>query len=296
MIDIDHDKVPAALLPPSPPPPNFQTPPHRKIMICVPCMDAKPLYATTLSCTEASNEAGQLGWSTCIVARHGDSLLVRARDVLVSTFYYSDCTDMLFVDSDISWPQGTFVKIMSHPVDFIGGIYRGRGEPPLYVCHPLEYEGRPSINITYPSGIAEVRGVGTGFLRLTKAAVQRIIDYLPDDHWYTDEKTAPGLKIHHMFDVIFDAKLSPGVRLRSEDYVFCDLYRRAGGRVYADTELTLFHSGMSTYEGHFGNWLRAGGAQMGPVVPSDGPLPPPPSPGGTMLDVAKATLAACEAA
>jgi hypothetical protein len=200
--------------------------------------------------------AAKLGWAVEQEVRGGDSILVRARDVLVSRFWESGLTDMLFVDSDISFEPETFIKIMSHPVELVGGAYRGRGDRDDYAVSPLP-EG---INIHYPSGIAEVRGIATGFLRITRAAVERLIKWMPEDHWYSDEGTAPGLKIRHFFDFTFDPKEPPGMRLRGEDYVFCDRFRAAGGKVWADCEVKLHHEGRQIWTGHFGDFLRRGGA------------------------------------
>lgn len=256
---------------------------QRKILICTPAHDGKICTGTAISLMEAHVEAARHGWSVAVSFRNGDSLLNRGRDVLLSTFWYSDCTDMLFVDSDISWPIGAFAKIMSHPVDFVGGIYRSRGDPPLYVCNPLP----GGMQVYYPSGLAEVKGVGTGFLRLTRAAVKRLLDYTPEDHWYVDKETAPGMKVHHLFDVTFDPRKDPGMRLESEDYVFCNRYRDAGGKVYADTELTLFHTGIATFEGHFGNHLRngGGGAKVMPQTPVEAGAHPVQA---SVLDLARA--------
>ncbi len=237
--------------------------PRRKVLICIPCHSGRPDYATVVSCMNASDEAGHLGWETVLMLRSGDSILTRARDVLVSAFWDSDCTDMLFVDSDISWDPGVFTKIMGHerdkhgdPIEMIGGVYRGRGDPAHYVCVPLE---SGNLDVDYPAGIAQVRGVGTGFLRITRAGVKRLIDALPENYWYVDDFTAKGMKIWHLFDFTFDPKHDPGMRLRSEDYVLCDRFQAAGGKLWVDVELTLYHAGINTWKGHFGDYLRAGG-------------------------------------
>ncbi len=250
-------------LPPRQIPAELLALPPRNVLICIPCHSGKPDYATVVSCMNASDEAAALGWRTVMMLRSGDSVLVRARDVLVSAFWESDCTDMLFVDSDISWDPGVFTKLMAHerdkygnPIEMIGGAYCGRGDPPRYVCVPLQ---NGNLDVDYPAGIAEVRGLGTGFLRITRAGVKRLIDALPEDHWYQDDMTAKGIKIFHLFDFTFDSTQDPGMRLRSEDYVLCDRFRAAGGKVWCDVELMLHHAGMQTWHGHFGDFLRSGG-------------------------------------
>lgn len=235
---------------------------HRKIMIAIPCYSGKLDANTVVFCAGASMEASKLGWETVLTTRSGDSILPRCRDVMLSQFYYSDCTDMLFLDSDISGEPGAFVRLMNHPVEMVGGIYCGRGDPPAYTCCGI----RPGeINVDYPAGLGEVRGLGTGFLRITRAAVERLIRHLPENHWYHDDFTAKGLRIHHFFNFTFDFTQDPGMRLRSEDYAFCDLFREAGGKVYGDVEVRLHHAGMHSWTGHFGEFLRNGGGKDRPA-------------------------------
>jgi hypothetical protein len=277
----------------------------RKIMIAIPAFTGKIDQATIISCQEAQDAAIRLGWEVVLVVRSGDSILPRARDVLFTMFWDSDCSDMLFVDADIAWDPGVFTKIMSHevdkhgrPIEMIGGVYCGRGNPPNYVCIPLNAPGGgTSLDVDYQKdpgplgaghGIAEVKGLGTGFLRITRTAAKRLIESLPPDHWYKDDFTAKGMKVWHLFDFTFDARQDPGMRLRGEDYVFCDRFRAAGGRLWADVELTLHHAGGERYTGHFGNFLRAGGGGMKPPGQGGGnagPVgPPPPAAGMSLAD------------
>lgn len=258
----------------------------RKVVVCIPS-HAPGINATTMSALgDASIEARAVGCEIALNIRTGDSILCRARDVLVSEFYARPHLDeMVFVDSDIAWDPGTFAKLLSYhtapdgsPIEIIGGVYRGRGDPPNYVCVPLE----GGLNVTYykdtktgaPTGaIAEVRGLGTGFLRITRAAVERLVKSLPENHWYEDKMTAPDLKIWHLFDFTWDFSLDPGMRLRSEDYVFCDRFRAAGGRIWAAIDLTIHHSGGTTYSGNFDQFLKGGGGQVKPSETLSGKAP-----------------------
>lgn len=237
---------------------------QRKILIAIPCHSGSPSYETTVACANASREAAAQGWETVLMLRATDSMLVRARDVLVSSFWFSDCTDMLFVDSDIAWDPGVFTKIMSHvadkdgnPVELVGGAYTGRGDPPNYILRTHQR----SIEVQYPSGLAEISGIGTGFMRITRSAVARFIAANPNA-WYTDH-TAPKLeKIYHFFDFVFR---EADHLLYSEDYMFCERFRELGGQVFVDVDLTLHHSGHKSWTGNFGKFLRAGGNKDNPV-------------------------------
>jgi hypothetical protein len=261
----------------------------RKILIAIPCHSGSPSYETTVSCANASREAAAQGWETVLMLRATDSMLVRARDVLVSSFWFSDCSDMLFVDSDIAWDPGVFTKIMSHvadkdgkPVELVGGAYTGRGDPPNYILRTNER----SIEVQYPSGLAEISGIGTGFMRITRAAVRRLIEANPNA-WYTDH-TAPALpKIYHFFDFVFREE---DHLLYSEDYMFCERFRGLGGKVFVDVDLTLHHSGHKSWTGNFGAFLRAGGNADNPITTAPSAPAAAPVGGLTLVDAVKSMV------
>lgn len=253
---------------------------ERKILICIPAGSGEPDNSTQVACADAAREAHALGWKTVQMVRATDSMLVRARDVLFSAFYASDCSDVLFVDDDVAWNPGTFTKIMSHafdkdghPVELVAGVYPGRGDPLDYVVRPLQISRRPGevqggiertgvyLDVQYPSGLAEVEGAATGFMRLTRAGAQRMVEAHADD-WYEDP-TAKGLRIYHLFDFVFRRERR---QLFSEDYIFCERFRAAGGRVFVDVDLTLHHTGKKTWTGNFGEFLRAGGSKDNPIA------------------------------
>jgi hypothetical protein len=234
--------------------------PKRKILIAMPSGNGTPGVETQMSVTNAKIEAEQRGWETVLAQRFHDSILIRARDVLVSMFYYSDCSEMLFWDDDISCGPGVFVKIMEHDVEMVGGIYPSRGgDPPDWVFRPPT-DG--TLSVSYPSGLMKVPGIATGFMRITRAGIERLLKATPPGHWYTDERYCPGLKVWHLFDFVFDPTQPPELRLRGEDYTFCERFIAAGGTVYADVDLTLGHSGRKTYSGKFGDFLRSGSGQF----------------------------------
>jgi hypothetical protein len=223
---------------------------RRKIFIGVPSYDGRPACLTSIM--NAGIEAQRNDWEVVVYIRAGDSILPRARDVLVTAFVNSDCSDMLMVDADISWEIGAFTRIMSHQAHFVGGVYRTRN-PGLdeYVCLPFKED-----IVVGEDGLAEMQAVGCGFLRLTRIAVVSMISAQNYDNWYVDRGAPEFHKIYHLFDFTFDLSKAPEERLRSEDYVFCDRYRATGGVVYADTGLTLHHHAGIVNSGCFGEHLR----------------------------------------
>jgi hypothetical protein len=86
-----------------------------------------PATLTVISLTHAAGEAAQYNFKLQVQFRVGNSMVHKARNMLLSEFLATDCTDLFFVDSDISRGLGTFGRMVAHPVDFVCGCYRRSG-------------------------------------------------------------------------------------------------------------------------------------------------------------------------
>lgn len=194
-------------------------------------------------------ECGERGWEAAIMYRSHDSMITRARDVLFSMFLETDCTDLFFIDDDIGCRPGSFARLMEHPVDVVGGAYRGRKDPEEYAIRPL-----PSgiMQFDPETKLMEVEAVATGFLRITRAAAEQVAAADPDA-WYTDSTAPAGLKIRSVFDNYLDREKH---QKWSEDYFFCRRYRETGGKVWVDPVLELDHTGTKTFTGCLFDYLK----------------------------------------
>lgn len=239
-----HRKKPAPA-----PVPAQATDQQRRILFAIPSYSGKIHLTTQTAIANASVEAAAKGWATDMTTRTLDSIISRARNVLASIFWQSNATDLLFVDADVAWNPGDFTRLMSHNEDLVGGVYPTRGNvngEPQFVIKPLD--GQLLID---GRGLAKVDGVATGFLRITRKCMQRMVE-VHNDRWFHDQ-TAPGIKIYSLFDFQFDPI---GRQMFSEDYVFCRRWRETGGTAWADCELMMHHTGEQTFSGRFGDYLR----------------------------------------
>lgn len=237
--------------------PLAAAPGQRYPMIGIPLYSGKIDVPLFHSLAAASSECMARGWQPpYVMFRTLDSVITRARNVTVAHFLTrTPCTDLVFVDGDIAWDPGSFARLLDHPVDLVAGVYPARGEPERYIVRPLENE----LVVDQATGLMEVAGVGTGFMRMTRACAQRMTD-VNADRWYLDDATAPGLKIHALFDFELvpngpDA-LADGSTYFSEDYTFCRRWRALGEKVWIDPQLTLHHTGEKTFSGKFISFLN----------------------------------------
>lgn len=176
----------------------------------------------------------------------GNALIADSRSITATQFYEdSDCDQLIFIDSDVAWEAGALLKLIDAPKDMVAGIYPRRKDPIEYAVHYLDKE---ELWADPETGLLEVKAVPTGFLKLSRECIGKMIEAYPEKHLYTadDDKS-----FYPIFDHIFEDGYKWG-----EDYSFCIRWRKIGGQVWIDPEIKMGHIGHKMFEGHLGNWLR----------------------------------------
>lgn len=165
----------------------------------------------------------------------GDSLVCRARNTLTAEFLRSDCTDLLFIDSDLIFSPQHVARIVSHDVDLVAGFYPKKQDGALnWVCNAIP--GKTPNEV----GLQEVRYMGTGFMRIRRPVFEKMGTlqlgraYRPDHARELTERDFWRVGVH-------------GDRYLSEDWYFCQNWHDCGGKVYGDTRIVLKHIGEAIY-------------------------------------------------
>jgi hypothetical protein len=197
------------------------------------------------------------GWLLTVQFRQGDADLSRSRNATVQEFLATTCTDMICIDSDISWKPGALEQLLMHPVELVAGVYRQRVDPEWYPVGYLEDPEGVGLNAVDPrngrraeNGLIEVTGVPAGFLRIARSCAVRMSGYYAS-HGFPDSTVSTGTNVG-----LFDFETTNGGRW-SEDLTFCRRWREIGGRIWVDPNIPLTHHGYKDYPGHFGNWLKS---------------------------------------
>jgi hypothetical protein len=96
------------------------------------------------------------------------------------------------------------------------------------------------------TGLLEVEGLGTGFLKISRRAIDAIWDASP-----MYEEKDQGKRRRWIFDVIVE-----NGDIISEDILLCRKLKALGYTTWLDTGITCNHVGFKKYTGNFDNWLR----------------------------------------
>ena len=205
-----------------------------------------------------------------------ESLITRARNYLVDEFLRSDHTHLLFIDSDIHYNPQDVLACMALDKDVIGGPYpkksinwgnvaqAARSHPNM---EPKELEqlvgeyvfnvvkGTKQFTVTDP---LEVMEIGTGFMMVKREVFEKMekeypmIRYKPD---HVGQANFDGSRyIHAYFDTVIDTKESivggGSDRYLSEDYMFCQMWRKMGGKIYLCPWMKTQHIGTYAFTGN----------------------------------------------
>lgn len=163
----------------------------------------------------------------------GDALIQRARNEMVQMALGAEggkgVDDLVFIDADIAWRPADFYRLLSHPVDIVGGCYRRTEDAQTLVFYPRK-GAKPD-----DTGLLPVEGIGCGFLRMTRAALTRL--------W---AKSKPYRNGRVQTRSVFEVTIERG-ELVSEDVSMCHKWTAMRQVVYADTRIALEHVGEKVY-------------------------------------------------
>lgn len=215
----------------------------RKAMLGLLSYGAKPELACLHSILTTMPVAMLAGWHVSFSCRYGDSILPRARCSLLGEFVRSSHERLVMVDDDVSWKAEDFLRLINHDADLVGGVYPKKSDD---VAYPALLKEGATIQ---PNGLIEVEGLPGGFMSLSKAGAERLVEAY-SDRVYWD--VASEIDCWALWDFGFKPEGWHG-----EDYRFCDRWKAIGGKVWADTEIKLGHTGKKTWAGDFGGWLRS---------------------------------------
>lgn len=170
----------------------------------------------------------------------GEALVQHARNMLVGIAIESKVDNVLFVDSDQSWQPQEAVALLRHPVDVVGAPVRRKSDS------VEEYNVRVAgseIRIDEATGLWQVSAIGTGFLSVSRKALQAVWD-----------RSKPYRKGDQNTRMVFDVPVIDG-ELWGEDTIFCQKLTDAGFPIHVDPSFVVAHHGAKKYTGSFLNYI-----------------------------------------
>ena len=229
----------------------------QQLKVAIPSYSGRITADTMTTVLNSSHETMAVGFDDWAVQCYcGDARIAHVRNWIVADFYASGFSHLLMLDDDVSAEAGTVAKMLRHRVDFIAGVYRARKDPEEYAIRWLGEEGNWYMAEDPATGLLEVASVPAGFLLITRACVERMMQAYPQGAFRNKKCPVP---IHRLFDE--DPSVLGLEGDWGEDFMFCQRWRRIGGKVLVDPSPALTHLGDKAFKGSLAGWLKSGADQ-----------------------------------
>ena len=216
------------------------------------------------------NKMRQVGVPVYWAQIMNESLITRARNELARLFLEKGFDYLMFIDADISFDGQAVATLMAADKDICVGIYPKKevdwkkvGEAAKLGKENLaDYGGAFVFNMvgdraeTNEDGCIEVRHGGTGFMLIKRKVFEDLMPHVPTYRTssYKDPVTNEYVKpLTHEF---FATSIDHTGALLSEDYHFCEIWRKIGGKIYANPFIKLEHVGTYVFGGDI---VKSGG-------------------------------------
>lgn len=198
-----------------------------------------PDASYTFSIAQTRQALHDVGFNTRYMLLEGNCHVDDARNVIVQHFLDSECTDLVFIDADVSWRPEQVVELLEYDADIVGGVY-----PYRRADKQMDVPVRMIPGKTPVDGLLEVEGLPTGFMRIRRHVLEQAASQVPS--YQHNGATVP---------IVFERAMIDGVRWGG-DLSFCNRWRQSGGKVYAVYDMDLGHAAKVIYTGSLGSQLR----------------------------------------
>lgn len=218
------------------------------------------------------NKMQAMGVQVYFVQMGNESLITRARNELTRIFMEQGFDYLMFIDADISFDGNAVAQLMAADRDIVCGIYPKKEVDWNAVekaakegkTNLKDYSGAFVLNFAHElgkelhtdgDGCVEVRHGGTGFMLIKRTVFEQLADKVPSYRPSTI-KDADGNYLKPETKEFFATSIDDSGCLLSEDYHFCELWRKNGGKIYVNPFIKLEHVGTYIYGGDI---IKAGG-------------------------------------
>lgn len=213
-------------------------------MIGTPCYDGRLDVWYTNSLINTVKKSADNGVEIIPMWVSFDALIQRARNDTIQLAIEAGVDDLVWIDSDIEWQPEWFYRLLQYPQDVVGGTYPKKSDKEEYVVRKLTNNG-----LDKQTGLYEVHGLGTGFVKMSRKAIQYLWDNSPP---YIDPKDDKERRM------VFNVALTnnPASGLMSEDIYAFETLMRGGFKIHLDPTICCNHIGPKKFTGNYQNWYN----------------------------------------
>lgn len=244
-------------------------------LIVTPSHDGKYFHNYLLSLLNFQHVAMNIGMPLQFYLMKGESLVTRARNNAVADFLANDeWTHLFWIDSDIGFDVNAAFRLLLSDYEVAAGVYPLKTESwpteglpqnmtedefndyfQKYTVNASKDNKKDEINITInKDGFITLSEAPTGFMVIKRCVFEKMMKRYPELQYISDSYGHENKGFHYRF---FDVMVHPeSKRYLSEDYGFCYLWEKMGGKIYVDACSNLSHQGSKLYTGDFAKSIK----------------------------------------
>lgn len=194
----------------------------------------------------------------------GDSYVWRARNLLAERFMLSDCTDLIFIDSDQGWSLESLMRLLKADKDVVGGAYPTKNNWEHYSV--VVYTDEKGIPETNEEGLIRAQKVPTGFMKIKRGVFEKLKKAYPENWYWEGGNSGAVRKMYNYFGHLTVDHVALG-----EDISFCKRWEMIGGELWVEPRCDISHTGSKTWSGNYHKYLcrQPGGSDDVKVAAND---------------------------
>lgn len=226
------------------------------------------------STADLASMAAQYGMDVRFFYLFNESLITRARNYLVDEFLRSDCTHLMFIDSDIGFDPNDVIALsviaeQGTDKDIVCGPYpkkciawekiKRAVDKGFADKDPMQLEKYVGDYVFNPKGETttipldepvEVLEGGTGFMIIRRDSLEKFAKAYPQYYYKPDHVRTEHFDGSREILMAFQAEVDPvSKRYLSEDYWFCQKAQEVGLKVWLCPWMKLQHTGSYVFGG-----------------------------------------------
>ena len=214
-----------------------------RVALCTPTRDRPhPAFLQALEGSVPLLDAAGIEHSA--VFEVGCPYISGARATMLGKALKWGADQIIFLDDDVSWEPSALLRLIEADGDVVGCTYRYKIDEEKYMGKPfVGPRGHPLVRA---DGAVHMLGMPAGFLRVTRAAVERFMEAYPDLMITADGNRNVDLFNHGAMGGVW----------YGEDYAFCRRWIQIDGDVWCLPNLDIDHNGRDkVYRGNYHRYL-----------------------------------------
>jgi len=184
------------------------------------------------------------GWRTLVLFESGRPFDIARNNVATRTLE-TGAEWCFFWDSDLVIPPHTLIRLTSHGLPIVGGLYYRRHPeiwPEIFrdagggVLNPI-----PKNEVPEDGSLMEVAGIGAGCLLIHRRVFEVLKEHVPLRSFRVAGPPPGEIKFYEFFKWGIGREESSEQPNYSEDLTFCMLARKHGFKIICDTGVRSLH-------------------------------------------------------